>query len=154
MTNSNAPAGYPSKNEEGYELFYALGLDKQPAPGTQPSIIFDGQTFGNMEEVRSYKERTQKNKENSAKEDRGVDTVGVGFPRLANPNEILRGFNAASTDVLKWYMLTQEEHYALQNLGWKRADINRHVAMYNSPGYYPEGWIGSIAQQIREPWRR
>jgi hypothetical protein len=150
MSNSNAPKGYPTLNDQGYELFYALDGNGVPTL-TPPRLIFDGQTFLNVQEINEYRARLQKNKDNSAKESLSVDLRGVGYPVMQNPEETLRGWLTETDDHRKWYMLSQAEHYALQNLGWSRATINRHITMHNQVGYYPDGWLGSLVQKIREP---
>ena len=55
MSLSNAPAGYPKKNTEGFDLFYPIGGDGLPAGRAR--VMYDGQTFEDMKEVREYQRR-------------------------------------------------------------------------------------------------
>jgi hypothetical protein len=154
---SNTPdwRKWSDTSPEGYPLWYALQPDGQggtmPVPGRQPTLVYDGQTsFANVQEIRDYMVAIKTRADTAAAADASADVPGVGFPIL--PADVvtttLAIFDAAPTEALRWFHLLAAEHFALQNRGVTRAEINAKVNQFNS-GAAPQDWNSSAQKAYR-----
>lgn len=139
---------------EGYPLIYAIALaadgSKSVDPRVPARLYYDGQTFADVAEVRDYMVRLRTRADGMAATDASVDVPGVGFPIFA-PDVVATSlvvFDTAPSEGLRWFHLLTAEHYALQNRGMRRANINTAVQAANS-GAPPDGWAGSPQQAFR-----